>query len=78
MAGQFCVITGAGSGVGRACALALLDDGWSVALAGRRKAALQETVILLVTLLTELFRYRPISPMPSHACSPPFASDSGG
>lgn len=46
MAGQICVITGAGSGVGRACALALLDDGWSVVLAGRREAALQETVQL--------------------------------
>ncbi|MGH3670965.1 MAG: SDR family oxidoreductase [Pseudonocardiaceae bacterium] len=46
MAGQVCVITGAGSGVGRACALALLDDGWSVVLAGRRKTALEETARL--------------------------------
>jgi NAD(P)-dependent dehydrogenase (short-subunit alcohol dehydrogenase family) len=37
------VITGAGSGVGRAAALALLKDGWSVALAGRRKEMLEET-----------------------------------
>jgi len=38
------LITGAGSGIGRASALALLADGWSVALAGRREDALQETV----------------------------------
>ena len=37
------VITGAGSGVGRASALALLRDGWSVALAGRRLERLEET-----------------------------------
>lgn len=37
------VVTGAGSGVGRAAALALLADGWSVALAGRREEALVET-----------------------------------
>ena len=37
------IITGAGSGVGRASALALLREGWTVALAGRRVEALQET-----------------------------------
>ncbi|MFM1928194.1 MAG: short chain dehydrogenase, partial [Pseudomonadota bacterium] len=26
------LVTGAGSGIGRACALALLNDGWSVVL----------------------------------------------
>src|SRR5215470_16711953 len=35
------IVTGAGSGIGRACALALLADGWSVALAGRRADALE-------------------------------------
>ncbi len=30
------MITGAGTGVGRASALAMLRDGWSVVLAGRR------------------------------------------
>ena len=40
------IVTGAGSGVGRASALALLHDGFSVALAGRREDALQKTVEL--------------------------------
>jgi len=31
------VVTGAGSGVGRAVALALADEGWAVVLAGRRR-----------------------------------------
>jgi NAD(P)-dependent dehydrogenase (short-subunit alcohol dehydrogenase family) len=37
------IVTGAGSGVGRAAALALLGDGWRVVLAGRRAEALDET-----------------------------------
>jgi NAD(P)-dependent dehydrogenase (short-subunit alcohol dehydrogenase family) len=37
------LVTGAGSGVGRAAALALLRDGDTVYLAGRRLAALEET-----------------------------------
>ena len=40
------LVTGAGSGVGRYAALALLNDGFSVALAGRRTEALEETVNL--------------------------------
>jgi NAD(P)-dependent dehydrogenase (short-subunit alcohol dehydrogenase family) len=40
------VITGAGSGIGRAAALALLREGYSAALAGRRPAQLQETAEL--------------------------------
>ncbi len=44
MSTKYAVVTGAGSGVGRAAALALLGDGWTVALAGRRRDALEETV----------------------------------
>jgi NAD(P)-dependent dehydrogenase (short-subunit alcohol dehydrogenase family) len=44
--GKVAVVTGAGSGIGRAVALALLDAGWSVALAGRRLDALEETAAL--------------------------------
>ena len=43
MADRVAVITGAGSGIGRASALALCRDGWSVALLGRRRDALEET-----------------------------------
>jgi NAD(P)-dependent dehydrogenase (short-subunit alcohol dehydrogenase family) len=37
------VVTGAGSGIGRAAALALADRGWSVVLGGRRADALEAT-----------------------------------
>ena len=37
------VVTGAGSGIGRVVARALLGEGWRVALAGRRADALRET-----------------------------------
>jgi NAD(P)-dependent dehydrogenase (short-subunit alcohol dehydrogenase family) len=43
---KFAVVTGAGSGIGRSVSLALLQVGYSVALAGRRKEALEETVTL--------------------------------
>ncbi len=39
------IVTGAGSGIGKAVALALLDAGYRVALAGRRKEKLEETLI---------------------------------
>ena len=38
------IVTGAGSGVGKAAALALLKDGWQVVLAGRRVGPLDEVV----------------------------------
>ena len=41
--GRIAVVTGAGSGVGRAVALGLLDAGYGVALAGRRMPELEET-----------------------------------
>ncbi|MET9494691.1 SDR family oxidoreductase [Streptomyces sp. NPDC006552] len=40
------VVTGAGSGIGRAVALELLRAGWRVALAGRRTQTLEETAAL--------------------------------
>ncbi|MCW3476666.1 SDR family oxidoreductase [Limobrevibacterium gyesilva] len=43
---RIAMVTGAGSGVGRAAALALLAEGYSVVLAGRRLGALEETIAL--------------------------------
>jgi NAD(P)-dependent dehydrogenase (short-subunit alcohol dehydrogenase family) len=40
-AGKVAIVTGAGSGIGRASALALLREGYAVALAGRRKDMLE-------------------------------------
>ena len=40
------IVTGAGSGIGRASAIALLNAGYHVALAGRRADALQQTATL--------------------------------
>jgi NADP-dependent 3-hydroxy acid dehydrogenase YdfG len=40
------IVTGAGSGIGRAVAVRLVKDGFAVALAGRRKDALEETAKL--------------------------------
>ena len=42
---KIAIVTGAGSGIGRASALALLREGYSVTLAGRRVEALTETRI---------------------------------
>jgi len=41
---KIALVTGAGSGVGKLTALALLDDGWTVVLAGRRAEPLQALV----------------------------------
>ena len=38
------IVTGASSGIGKACALALLAEDWKVVLVGRRADALQATV----------------------------------
>jgi NAD(P)-dependent dehydrogenase (short-subunit alcohol dehydrogenase family) len=44
--GKVAMVTGAGSGIGKAIALALLNDGYSVVLAGRRREALEQTAAL--------------------------------
>jgi len=43
MTGQTIIVTGAGSGIGRATSQVLLGAGWRVGLIGRREAALAET-----------------------------------
>jgi NAD(P)-dependent dehydrogenase (short-subunit alcohol dehydrogenase family) len=43
---QNAIVTGAGSGVGRAIALALFAKGWRLALVGRRRPLLEETARL--------------------------------
>ena len=42
--GNTAIVTGAGSGVGRATSIALLNAGYNVVLAGRRTNALLETI----------------------------------
>jgi NAD(P)-dependent dehydrogenase (short-subunit alcohol dehydrogenase family) len=42
--GKVAIVTGAGSGIGKATALALLAEGYSVAFAGRRADALEQAV----------------------------------
>ncbi len=41
---RIALVTGASSGIGRACAIALLREGWTVWLVGRRAEALQEAI----------------------------------
>ena len=42
--GRVAIVTGGGTGVGKHCALALLNDGYSVVLAGRRRQPLEMTL----------------------------------
>ncbi len=51
-AGKTVIITGAGSGVGRATAVALQGLGWRLVLVGRRREALEETAALCLGLGT--------------------------
>src|ERR671935_1918335 len=50
------IVTGAGSGIGRAVARALIADGWEVALAGRREEALRETAPDALAVPTDVGR----------------------
>ncbi|PJN23830.1 SDR family oxidoreductase [Kitasatospora sp. CB02891] len=43
MVRRIAIVTGAGTGIGRACALGLLADGWTVVLVGRRVERLEQT-----------------------------------
>src|SRR6201993_2881129 len=43
MPGKVALVTGAGSGIGRAVSIALNESGWSVVLAGRRAHQLEKT-----------------------------------
>ena len=47
LSGQHAFITGGGSGIGLACARALLNDGAMVTLVGRTEARLQQAVTQL-------------------------------
>jgi NAD(P)-dependent dehydrogenase (short-subunit alcohol dehydrogenase family) len=44
--GRIALVTGAGSGIGRAVTLALLSDGYAVVLAGRQQPTLDETIAM--------------------------------
>src|SRR5437762_1766189 len=43
MSSKIALVTGAGSGIGRAVSIALAENGWSVVLAGRRTNELEKT-----------------------------------
>ena len=51
------VITGAGSGVGRAIALKLAQQGWRVGIIGRREKALRETIALAGTHASQISQH---------------------
>ncbi|MCC5953467.1 MAG: SDR family oxidoreductase [Acidimicrobiia bacterium] len=61
LAGQSALITGGGSGIGLACARALLVDGASVTLMGRTEARLAEAAATLGDLLDPADRPRRIA-----------------
>jgi NAD(P)-dependent dehydrogenase (short-subunit alcohol dehydrogenase family) len=46
------IVTGAGSGIGKACALALLQEGWQVVFVGRRIETLRAAIAAAGTMAT--------------------------
>jgi NAD(P)-dependent dehydrogenase (short-subunit alcohol dehydrogenase family) len=48
------LVTGGGSGIGRAVARALAREGWTLALLGRRESALRETLVDALHLPTDV------------------------
>ena len=57
--GKIAVVTGGGSGIGRATAHLLLESGWNVVLAGRRGDMLEETAALANAPPPRTFACRP-------------------
>ena len=49
---KIALVTGAGSGIGKACATALLNDGWHVVFTGRHNSGDEQRV---VTMLLQSF-----------------------
>lgn len=58
--GRVALVTGGGSGIGRAAALAFSRDGAKVVVAGRRETALQETVMMIRERGGDAWRCRPM------------------
>ena len=54
---KIAMVTGAGSGIGRAVAIALAGRGFAVVLAGRRQTALDETLSLIGSAAGRVHRW---------------------
>ena len=63
--GKIALVTGAGSGIGRAVSLALQQAGYSVVLAGRRAEELQRTAAGATAGAPRCCRYPPTSAIPA-------------